>query len=63
MPVFRRLSDYALFGSDAVLNREIWKYDGVMLQAEDEIAGVGAVVGASFAGKKALTATSGRACR
>ena len=30
-----------------------------MLQCEDEIAGVGACVGASFAGKKALTATSG----
>lgn len=41
------------------LNREIWKYGGSMLQAEDEIAGVGAVVGASFAGKKAMTATSG----
>jgi 2-oxoglutarate/2-oxoacid ferredoxin oxidoreductase subunit alpha len=41
------------------LNREIWKYGGIMLQAEDEIAGIGAAVGASFAGKKALTATSG----
>ena len=41
------------------LGREIWKYGGVVLQAEDEIAGVGAVVGASFAGKKAMTATSG----
>jgi len=41
------------------LGREIWKYGGTMLQAEDEIAGVGAVVGASFAGKKAMTATSG----
>ena len=41
------------------LNREIWKYGGVMLQCEDEIAGIGACVGASFAGKKALTATSG----
>jgi 2-oxoglutarate ferredoxin oxidoreductase subunit alpha len=41
------------------LNREIWKYGGVMLQCEDEIAGVGACVGASFAGKKVLTATSG----
>ncbi len=39
--------------------REIWKYGGTMMQAEDEIAGVGAVVGASFAGKKAMTATSG----
>jgi 2-oxoglutarate ferredoxin oxidoreductase subunit alpha len=41
------------------LSREIWKYGGTLLQAEDEIAGIGAVVGASFAGVKALTATSG----
>jgi 2-oxoglutarate ferredoxin oxidoreductase subunit alpha len=39
--------------------REVWKYGGTMIQAEDEIAGIGAVVGASFAGKKAMTATSG----
>jgi 2-oxoglutarate ferredoxin oxidoreductase subunit alpha len=42
-----------------LLNREIWKYGGTMLQCEDEIAGIGTCVGASFAGKKALTATSG----
>jgi 2-oxoglutarate/2-oxoacid ferredoxin oxidoreductase subunit alpha len=41
------------------LDRHIWKYGGIMLQAEDEIAGIGAAVGASFAGKKVLTATSG----
>ena len=41
------------------LGREIWKYGGTVLQAEDEIAGIGAAVGASFAGKKAMTATSG----
>jgi 2-oxoglutarate ferredoxin oxidoreductase subunit alpha len=41
------------------LDREIWKYGGTVLQAEDEIASIGAVVGASFAGKKAMTATSG----
>lgn len=41
------------------LDRELWKYGGTVLQAEDEIAGVGAAVGASFAGKKAMTATSG----
>lgn len=41
------------------LDREIWKYGGTVLQAEDEIAGIGAVVGASFAGQKAMTATSG----
>jgi 2-oxoglutarate ferredoxin oxidoreductase subunit alpha len=41
------------------LDRELWKYGGTVLQAEDEIAGIGAVVGASFAGRKAMTATSG----
>ncbi len=41
------------------LARELPKYGGTVLQAEDEIAGIGAVVGASFAGKKAMTATSG----
>ncbi|MFZ5442240.1 MAG: 2-oxoacid:acceptor oxidoreductase subunit alpha [Myxococcota bacterium] len=41
------------------LGREIWKYGGAMLQAEDEIAGVATSVGASFAGRKAMTATSG----
>ena len=38
---------------------EIWQYGGSLLQAEDEIAGIGAVIGASFAGRKAMTATSG----
>jgi 2-oxoglutarate ferredoxin oxidoreductase subunit alpha len=41
------------------LGRELWKYGGVVFQAEDEIAGVGAALGASFSGKKAMTATSG----
>jgi 2-oxoglutarate/2-oxoacid ferredoxin oxidoreductase subunit alpha len=41
------------------LGREIWKHRGVMLQVEDEIAGAGAALGASFAGVKAMTATSG----
>src|SRR6516162_6972852 len=41
------------------LDREIWKYGGTVLQCEDEIAGIGSVVGASFAGKKSMTATSG----
>jgi len=41
------------------LTREIWQYGGTVLQAEDEIAGIGATVGASFAGTKAMTATSG----
>ena len=37
----------------------VWGYGGAVLQAEDEIAGIGAAIGASFAGKKAMTATSG----
>jgi 2-oxoglutarate ferredoxin oxidoreductase subunit alpha len=41
------------------LAKEIWRYGGAVLQAEDEIAGLGAVIGASFAGRKAMTATSG----
>lgn len=41
------------------LQRDIWKQGGSLLQAEDEIAGIAAVVGASFAGRKAMTATSG----
>ena len=41
------------------LQRDIWKHGGSLLQAEDEIAGAGAAVGASFAGVKSMTATSG----
>lgn len=33
--------------------------DGVFIQLEDEIASMGAIIGASMAGRKALTATSG----
>ncbi len=41
------------------LSRDIWAYGGSLLQCEDEIAGIGACVGASFGGKRAMTATSG----
>ncbi|MFO1449277.1 MAG: 2-oxoacid:acceptor oxidoreductase subunit alpha [Opitutaceae bacterium] len=41
------------------LQKDIWKHGGSLLQAEDEIAGIAAAVGASYAGKKAMTATSG----
>jgi 2-oxoglutarate ferredoxin oxidoreductase subunit alpha len=41
------------------LGAEIWKYGGCVMQAEDEIAGIGAALGASYAGKKSMTATSG----
>jgi len=35
------------------------KVEGAFIQMEDEIAAMGAIVGASFAGAKAMTATSG----
>ncbi|HEY2387400.1 MAG TPA: 2-oxoacid:acceptor oxidoreductase subunit alpha [Candidatus Binatia bacterium] len=55
-------SGYPITPSTEVMQlftREIWKYGGAVLQAEDEIAGIGAALGASFGGKKAMTATSG----
>ncbi len=39
--------------------RELPKVGGVFIQMEDELASMGAVIGASLAGKKVLTATSG----
>ncbi|MBF0174450.1 MAG: 2-oxoacid:acceptor oxidoreductase subunit alpha, partial [Magnetococcales bacterium] len=35
------------------------KVEGVLIQAEDEIASISQVLGASYAGKRAMTATSG----
>jgi 2-oxoglutarate ferredoxin oxidoreductase subunit alpha len=39
--------------------RHLPKRGGTLIQAEDEIASIAQVVGASFAGKKAMTSTSG----
>lgn len=58
----RFFSGYPITPSSEImqfLDQEMWKFGGTVLQAEDEIAGVGAAVGASFAGHKAMTATSG----
>lgn len=41
------------------MSNELPKSGGVFLQAEDEIASIAAVIGASWAGAKAMTATSG----
>jgi len=41
------------------LAKELPKVGGCIVQTEDEIAALGVVLGASFAGKKAMTATSG----
>lgn len=42
-----------------ILSRELPKHGGVLLQTEDEIAAIGAVIGAGFGGKRAMTGTSG----
>ena len=42
-----------------ILSRELPKHGGTLLQTEDEIAAIGAVIGAGFGGKRAMTATSG----
>ena len=42
-----------------VLSRRLPQVGGHFVQMEDEIASIGAVIGASLAGAKALTATSG----
>lgn len=41
------------------LARELPRFGGTVIQAEDEIAAIGMVLGASFAGVKAMTASSG----
>ncbi len=41
------------------LARELPKLGGFVVQTEDEISAIGTVLGASFAGKKAMTGTSG----
>ena len=41
------------------LAKELPKIGGYVVQTEDEISAVGVVLGASYAGKKAMTATSG----
>jgi len=41
------------------LARELPKIGGYVVQTEDEISAIGVVLGASFGGKKAMTATSG----
>ncbi len=41
------------------LAKELPKIGGAVIQTEDEISAIGVVLGASFAGKKAMTATSG----
>ena len=42
-----------------ILSKELPSHGGTLLQTEDEISAIGAVVGAGFGGIRAMTATSG----
>ncbi|MBI4208624.1 MAG: 2-oxoacid:acceptor oxidoreductase subunit alpha [Deltaproteobacteria bacterium] len=41
------------------MSRELPRFQGIVVQTEDEIAALSATIGASYAGKKSMTATSG----
>lgn len=41
------------------MSRRLPQVDGIFIQMEDEIASIAAILGASWAGKKSMTATSG----
>ncbi len=43
------------------LSERLPQVDGTFIQMEDELASIGAVMGASWTGRKAMTATSGPA--
>ncbi len=42
-----------------IMSRELPLVSGTFIQMEDEIAGIGSIIGASIAGARAMTATSG----
>ncbi|MCC7104750.1 MAG: 2-oxoacid:acceptor oxidoreductase subunit alpha [Chloroflexi bacterium] len=58
----RRYAGYPITPATDIMEflaSELPKVGGAVVQAEDEIAAIGMVLGASFAGQKAMTATSG----
>ena len=58
----RFYAGYPITPSSEILHflaEEMPKMGGAVVQTEDELAAIGAVIGASFAGVKAMTATSG----
>ncbi len=42
-----------------IMSKELPQKGGIMIQTEDELSAIGHVIGAGFAGKRAMTATSG----
>jgi 2-oxoglutarate ferredoxin oxidoreductase subunit alpha len=58
----RFMAGYPITPASSILelaSRQMPRFGGTVVQAEDEIAALAACIGASFAGKKAMTATSG----
>lgn len=58
----RRYAGYPITPATDIMEflaAELPKVGGAVVQAEDEIAAIGMVLGASYAGEKAMTATSG----
>ena len=58
----RYYAGYPITPSSEIMERiavRLKEVDGVFMQMEDEIAAMGAVIGASLTGYKAMTATSG----
>src|SRR5512143_4109083 len=58
----RFFAGYPITPATEISERMSWRLpavDGTFIQMEDEIASMGAVIGASLAGAKAMTATSG----
>ena len=58
-PLRRRLSDHAGDRNPRMAGAQSAKVGGVLLQAEDELASINMIIGASYGGTPALTATSG----
>ncbi len=59
MPFLRGLSHHSRHRDSEMLSVRLPQVDGTFIQMEDEIASLGAVIGASLAGVKSMTATSG----
>jgi 2-oxoglutarate ferredoxin oxidoreductase subunit alpha len=58
----RFFAGYPITPASEILEHMAWRLPqvgGIAIQMEDEIASIGAVIGASWAGAKAMTATSG----
>jgi len=59
LPLLWRLSHHPASDILGIYGKDLPKFGGAVVQTEDEISAIASVVGASYAGKKAMSATSG----